>query len=514
MPTPKHNYGPKSHKRDEEKGSYFGVTKKLEDRPFLHEDGTIEAVGFSDKSSDGMEFEVLRSNKGITYSKEIDSNTKLHLIPNSVRRYYSTTVAVSHSICDIFAQYKGEIKQIVLSETDRYTKSKKSIKKKIDELAKEKQHYIFTNKPYDSVSEYRAIPYGHSVTFGPYNYPTKLKVTEPLENISDILVIKTGSFNAHYSKKNKNSLTTPANEKVVFVSPHEQQAITGYATTHIGSGKFNSFPDGRGGVILTHTSNQIIIPEGEILKTSVKYYDVKDSPNGTVTINTITPSTSQYVTNYVKAGNATTGSWDGVVPSGAYVRLQTFSSQGKWLGFDGEISVIHDTASVDEKIPFCCSGMFTGVGVDQKYEHSVEKALYAAKQKYYKKLNLTLVANGIKNKSSKMKRYDKMLERVAQGVYDGYGIARNEKAGAAQGTESSPVGSPMYYDGISNVYGGTRGSSNYNYLDVMLDKLSDPIATVLWPPTGIYKGAVSSSSSIGVSTSQDIGGSDGRGTSY
>jgi len=500
MAYPKnHNYGSKGYKKEDTSeviAQHHGKGAKSK-TVRIHEDGTLEAEAFSDRSSDGLVFDELQNQMGFGFHKPLDENTEIHYVPNSVRKYYSTTAEVSHSIKDVFAQFRGELKKLVVKDLLRYKKSKKSLKNTIDKISKKKLDFIFTKQT--SSDLFYSIPYSQSWCVGPYNYPTVLKVTKDIDNLNDILIIKTGTFMSHWSNKNQKSLLTPAGEQAVYISPHEIYGVSGLVYTHLGSGKVTN-----DAIITTFTSNHVIIPEGEILGSGTQYRDIRTNDLALQT-NTINQSHSQYANQYIK--NVFTGLWDGVIPSGAYARIETASTDGKYIGFDGEISVVQYTgegATYSNKIDIDCSGIFTGVGVDATYEYSVDKAIASAKRKYYKKLNLLLVSLGVKNKSSRMKRYEKMLDRVAQNVYDGYGIARNEKVGAAQGTESSPVGSPMYYDGMLNMYGGTRDSSNYNYTDIWLDKISNPVAHILYPSSGIYKGSLSNKTNT--STSNNVGG--------
>jgi hypothetical protein len=252
--------------------------------------------------------------------------------------------------------------------------------------------------------------------------------------------------------------------------------------------------------IITYKSD-IFIPKGEVLKHNVKYYRYGAPTN--LQTNQLRADLSPYGTQNIKLANTFTGEWDGIIPSGAFVRIETASTDGKFLGFDGTISVVQESGDGSPKIAVSCTGSFEGVGIDAKYQYSVNKAFSAAKRKYYRKLNNILIANGAKNKNSKMRRYERMMERVATNIYDGLALTRNEKVGMAQGIEANPIGSPIYYDGVSNAYGGSRDSSNYNYVDIVLDKMTSPVSNLLFAPTGIFAGSISPSTS---NTSSSAGG--------
>ena len=52
------------------------------------------------------------------------------------------------------------------------------------------------------------------------------------------------------------------------------------------------------------------------------------------------------------------------------------------------------------------------------------------------------------------------------------GVVRNETIAKAQGLESNPLDSPVYYDGTSKMYGGSNKNSLYNYDSTTEDKIN------------------------------------------
>ena len=127
--TPLGTFGPNVKPKDE-------IIKGV----YVYKDGTLEAQGFKDRSSDGLEYNELTNQKGYTFQKSLDDNTEIHYVPNSVRKYYSTKVSIKHEIKDAFVEYRGEVKKLVIADLDRYKKSKKALKKRIDEIQKEMLH--------------------------------------------------------------------------------------------------------------------------------------------------------------------------------------------------------------------------------------------------------------------------------------------------------------------------------------------------------------------------------------
>ena len=63
-----------------------------------------------------------------------------------------------------------------------------------------------------------------------------------------------------------------------------------------------------------------------------------------------------------------------------------------------------------------------------------------------------------------MAKYERLLEKVAQNIYDGLSVLRNENVVRDQGlTSLNPEDNPIYYDGSSKVYDGTKGAGEYDH---------------------------------------------------
>jgi hypothetical protein len=175
-------------------------------------------------------------------------------------------------------------------------------------------------------------------------------------------------------------------------------------------------------------------------------------------------------------GGMLTEEWDGVVPSGATVSIQTWSTNPKYIGFNGEISIKPVDSSVAEDCSI--SSTETGEGVSVDYQSSIRQAINGAKRKFYKKLNKYLMDKGIKYKNKKKIKYDRMLERVAQNVYDGLTVLRNDQLAKLQTQRvGDPENSPIYYDGTSNVYGGSIDKANYDYLFTPVSRMYTGVST-------------------------------------
>jgi hypothetical protein len=159
---------------------------------------------------------------------------------------------------------------------------------------------------------------------------------------------------------------------------------------------------------------------------------------------------------------AQTGLWDGVVPSGASLSIECWSTNPRYIGFDGDIQVQPVDSSIAADIDI--SEEMTGTAVHSDYQTSLRLATDDAKRKFHRKVNKILLDKGIKIKGRRKVKYDKMLERVAQNVYDGLGVSRNEHTARMQGLDSlNSEDVPVYYDGTSKVYDGTKGVVAYDY---------------------------------------------------
>ena len=92
------------------------------------------------------------------------------------------------------------------------------------------------------------------------------------------------------------------------------------------------------------------------------------------------------------------GDWDGTIPSGVPFKIETWSTNPKFIGYVGELSIV----PVDDSIECDFEATCEAYGLDEQYESSILKAKKKAEQKGYRKLNNYLVNKGIKNKNSKM----------------------------------------------------------------------------------------------------------------
>jgi hypothetical protein len=210
------------------------------------------------------------------------------------------------------------------------------------------------------------------------------------------------------------------------------------------------------------SSRFIKILTNEQLKTSQEYQLINSNGEELRVQNWTLDGSVFYYTFNEYRDSVLTGDWDGTIPSGAMFTIENWSTNPKYIGFDGEITVLPVDESIGTDIDLSLT--VEGQGVSTDYQASVRKAVKQAKSKFYKKLNKILMGKGYKYKNRKMIRYEKMLEKVAQNIYDGLGVVRNDQISKLQMAAVDPANSPIYYDGTSKIYGGSLESSSYDAL--------------------------------------------------
>ena len=441
-------------------------------------DGTLEVKNLKERSSDGLSYHLNNKTDKVYYARDLDSNTEVQYIPQNVDKVYNTKVSLKEEISEAYAVYKGEVKRFILKNLTRYKTSPKPLKKLIDAVEESKNQYIFTENR--DGSRWNQI-FIDTTNFGPYNYDVKLEVTKDIDFINDLIVVRSGDFSQKYDRGSKKYANTANRWGVAWVSPHN-------VVTHQGNGVYTltgttdvqtditmtgaaagylsgvvtldkNYHVSNAGQCYSLSSRHIQIPKGQNLHSGLNYYDVSRTSNIRQLQDTNPLSQRFYYTYTEYTGNMNTEGWDGTIPSGVPFSIESWSTNPKYIGFDGEITI----KPVSTSAPTCTySADITGTASDLDYQQSVRKAVKEAKKRFHKALNKILVSKGIKNKSSRQKRYETLLERVAQNAFDGLSMVRNEQIAKVQGLESNPLSAPVYYDGTIKEYGGTKSTALYN----------------------------------------------------
>jgi len=459
----------------------FGPDSMDENKKLMvYNDGSVLVENIEERTADGLSYELDKKNNYVYFSNNLDANTKVKYIPKNVDKVYCTTINKTFSIKGALAVFKNDVRKFIVKNLDRYKTSKKSLKKEIDKILLKKNQFLWTEKRLSS--EWNKT-YVDSVTLGPYSCDTTLTVTKDIEMINDLIVIKTGDWGQLYDSKTKKMNTVARAGKIVWVSPHEILNYSGEAN-YYSSGEVWTYNTTNSGVYSGETflnvsygvgnnresyglsSRFIKIPKDTQIKTEFPYEEIpRDETQLFLDTRQGVGIEKQFFNGIYSewdwAQRVLTGTWDGVVPSGSYIELQTWSTNPQFVGFNGEITVKPVDTTLVEDIDL--SYNISATASDLNYQASVRKAVQKAKNVFYKKLNKHLVSKGLKKKSSNLKRYDKMLERVAQNVYDGLSFVRNENIAKIQGLESNPLDGPIYYDGTAKMYGGSKEEADYDY---------------------------------------------------
>jgi hypothetical protein len=485
------------------------IGSKLPDNknPLLLQDGTLEVENLKERSSDGLSYHLDEETDKFYMTKSLDANTECQYVPKNIDKVYKTTVSFKDEIKEAYAVYKNDVKKFAIETLTRYKKSPKPLKKEIDKLHKNKNQYMFTE---DRNGTLWNQPYIDSTMFGPYNYDVRLHVTKDLDFINDLIVIKSGSFELKYDRTAKTSVKLPSKNTwgIAWVSPHRSIAYTGSAVytltgTTYRQGAFNATGSGvlaylsgvssyikdyhvsNAGTCHALSSRHLRASAGQYLHTGTAFTDTTSNESFTDP----RPLAQDFYYTYDNkegrySGRLNTGGWDGVIPSGSWFSIETWSTNPRYIGFDGEISV-KPTGATDPT--FSYTGVSTGTASDFDYQQSVRKAITLAKTAFHQRLNKILVSKGIRNKNARTVKYDRLIERVAQNAYDGLSMVRNETIAKVQGQETNPLGGPVYYDGTSKQFGGSNMSSDYNTTETYFERNT----------TFKTKGGTGSSSSAG-----------------
>ncbi|MAF24688.1 hypothetical protein CL634_03825 [bacterium] len=454
---------------------FAGPAKVVKDKaPVIHSDGTVVVENLQERSSSELSFASTPKVDSFYFNKKLDENTEVQLIPKNIDKVYKTTISYKGEVKEAFAVFKSDVKRLITKDLDRYKTAPKPLKKKIDALQKDKNEFIFTDDingiPYNR-------PYRDSTSFGPYNYDVHLEVTKDIEFINDLIVIRSGEYVSKYDKSAGKEVNLPNTWSIAWVSPHHVYNYSGLGNYVLSGTESISTFTGVGGYsglgmykTLYHLNNNwasfglsskdVFIPAGQKLFSGLSYLNIGAEGDPTA-LELENPLYEDFYYNYVKyQSNFNSGGWDGVIPSGVWFNIETWSTNPRYIGFDGEITV--KPTGVND--PTCTySGETKGWATSKNYQESVRKAVKEAKKRFHKNLNKVLVSKGIKKTNRRIARYNNLLERVAQNVYDGLSMVRNEQISKVQGTEKNPLDSPVYYDGTSKVYDGSNESSLYDH---------------------------------------------------
>ncbi len=442
-------------------------------KPRLHKDGALEVENITERSHEGLSFSLDAKGENFLFTKPLDENTSVEFIPRNTQKLYKTKVKKTFSVKNALAVYEGEVKRFMVEKLGRFKSLRKAHKKQVKSIKKTKNDYIFTEKRSGFIW---SKPYISSTILGPYNCDVKLVTKRDVELINDIIIVKTGE-SLFYFSDNSYSLK-PIRTKIVWVSPHQMVNYYG-SGNYVCTGEYISVNTVEGGGIVGDrsfkkrnngitnnedcfalTSKFAKISSNSVIQTEMEY-TFFDEENQYLRSTEPIPSTLFYSFYDEYRNVCETGNWSGVIPSGTPISIDVWSTNPRYIGFDGDIDVVPVDENLAASLDFSHEVEAEASAPD--YQASVRLAVDKAKRKFYKKLNNHLISKGIKKENAKTKRFELLLERVAQNVFDGLTLLRNEQVAKTQGTEKlSPLDSPVYYDGTSKLYGGSEELLNFD----------------------------------------------------
>jgi hypothetical protein len=435
----------------------------------IHSDGVIEAAGFRDNTLEGLEFEEIL-NVGVKFKRQVDDETHIDYVPQTTK-IFRTNIKRSFSVKNAFGLIKSKVRKFLIEKLDRFKHSSKRIKNEIRKILKDKSVFNFTRTRHGE--QWNQV-YIDSTTYGPYNYDVKLETDSDLSFFNDVLVVKTGGFSG----------ADPEQETIVYMSPHDivtyegssHYLITG-ETLHTGVDPdlellaVDPVTYARRDLGLTNSSEShapsskmISIPKGQVLAYGHTYNFHNDAEADRTETYDVEPEDSIIAQLYPEYSQKMKidGTWDGVIPSGAWFRVETWSFNSQNIGYAGNIKIVPT-----ENIECSYSSTVSAGASDLVYEEAKNKAEQKASQKFHRELNSYLVNKGVKNENSKMRRYRKLKSRVATNVYDGLADNRTQITTKIDSTSLN------YYDGTSPAYGGSKNSSNFDYTTLTSTKMED-----------------------------------------
>jgi hypothetical protein len=382
----------------------------------IYPDGSIRATAFLDDSDDNMEF-IETTHKNVYFQKNLNDKIKLIYLPKHWNVFYKIFYTGVFHLKKAFANFVGRVKRFKLFESGRYKHSHRALRREIKKLLKEGKRFLFTEERGFGVT---AKPYIESTILGPYSTPFKVKTDLGIESINDLLIIKTGSHNS----------VAGTTENIVYISPHTLTSGAGafYTSTGVKSADGTLPPTGQdvnagiySGPIYRITSNNFHIHAGEELSsyTNYSYYGHgQDEVRGYYGGKHPHLQDSLFFAIYPEHhAKLSPDPWDGIVPAGGYVKIESWSMNDQFIGFDGDLSIMPVDESLAENIDLTYEASESAIG--KNYEDAKLHAERKATLKFYKKINQELVKLELKEEPSKLKKYNTMLDKVAVGIYGG-----------------------------------------------------------------------------------------------
>jgi hypothetical protein len=392
---------------------------------YVTEEGKVRAKGFID-ANDNLEFKV--NENDLVSSFDTNDYTKVEInLSNSKNKRFFSKVPISFVFRNVFKKISGVIGKVLYAGFPMVKFLPKSLRKKIERapssypfvLEKKINNKLYT-RPMIGGSWHKA-----------YNVPVRLSVPGGINQIYDILVVKTGCFNY----VNLSGTGTPIvrsgikEEKIVFVSQHAESLFSGYIS---GTGAFTRLDNRGSGVHYSGASGveyklnltglnlisslAYVIPSGSFLSGSLKY--LKITPESGLAqdatgYSNLTGSLLYQLHSGYRSYFNTGSNWNGVIPSGVPFKIETWSFNGVLAGYIGDICVMPvdqtgtqinlKTTKIGEGISY--------VSAAEAGNEAIQSAIWQAQNS----LEAELIDKKIMPKNSKYIKYTDFIQKAGGG---------------------------------------------------------------------------------------------------
>ena len=267
--------------------------------------------------------------------------------------------------------------------------------------------------------------------FKPVNIPTKLVLDSDFKSCRDFIVVKTGEVRYAPDGVTPSGLNR---EGIVWVSPHEKFSFTGVSTraTFVSGAKTSaskSYGSGQSGnlnlPLLTGisriSSQRIHISSGHTLTGGMvcKRFSQNDSGSlvdftghsnleDSLFFQTVTGKHTGVAWEKMKSGFYTGAAWNGIIPSGIPVKIETYSSSD-YYGADCVISQVPTGTDVT----FNATVIASATGQGGTYDEAIQAGFADLEKTIRNKIDFAFQSSGWRRENAKLAKFKKLINRAS-----------------------------------------------------------------------------------------------------
>jgi hypothetical protein len=421
----------------------------------INPDGSIEATRFID-TTDNLELYVdkgeVKARFGIDYSTEAEVSL------SGGGTLFRSMRGMVYFLRNSFFVYGFRLSRWSTTMQRRFAHLSRPMRTSVANVMANGGNFVFSFEK-DSKNWGRVTQ--HSSFCKPYKNAIYLRATDAIRECNDIIVIKTGRFRSGPGGVRSGI----SNETIVWVSPHEELAFTGFTQTsgqhhHSGSAGLSRFSGAAGpgswftgqddarslpwtgysGWIDTTVRSKVsylssknyIIPSGTVLKGGVTVE--KYNASGTISSETAPANLvdTDFYNTYATTGwgaDTHTGqskvrmwtgnAWNGVIPQDTPYKIEVWAANGELVGFHGQIEAVptgmREFGGDTDDFEITISGSGEGVSFSSPAEaQNIAGAL--AMVDCYRKLDNLLILAGHRTSGANMTKFHKFMTKVMTGV--------------------------------------------------------------------------------------------------